>query len=174
MNPPPFRLWRCAPWLLLYAALLYAQAATASLTDAYLPGIERLRWLAGPGWVLLGVLGLAWLSPRARLASLAVWVCAGAALLCAALAAWLIWWDAPGRAANTWLPPQARSWGSVLHVALAQPSFSNRSLGAILGSGLWALAACALAAWLARRPCPLPSSRDCQPKRPFALYLKGF
>lgn len=142
---PPASPWRCAPWLALYAALLYAQAATASLTDAYQPGMERLRWLTRPGWLLLGLLALAWLRPQARLASQLVCICAGAALLCAALAAWLVWLDAPGRAANTWLPPQARNLGTVLHTALWTPSFSNRSLGATLGNAIWALAACALA-----------------------------
>lgn len=145
--------WLAALLWLAYAALLYLQAATASLDDRYLPGIRPLRALACPGALLLIPLVLAWRTRHAALAQLAWRTAAGACVLCAALLAWIALAPAPG-GASAHLPPQARTLGTVLHAAMRYPAFSNRSWIATTGSAAWALIACGLAARCVRRARP--------------------
>jgi hypothetical protein len=61
---------------------------------------------------------------------------AGAILVCALMLAFIA---GHGDSPKTWQPPGDRSLSSTVRVALFQPSFSNRSIGSVVGYGFLAL-----------------------------------
>jgi hypothetical protein len=124
------------PFLVLYALALYFQAATASLSNTYQPGIKLLQVVISPSGLLLLVFLVACLRKSYAAARVAMATSAGAILVCALMLAFIA---GHGDSPKTWQPPGDRSLSSTVRVALFQPSFSNRSIGSVVGNGFLAL-----------------------------------
>ena len=133
---------------LAYAMALYFQAATASLTDDYQPGIGLLITIVSPTGLLLATLLVACLRKTGSSARIAVLTCAGAVAVSVLLLAFVhVHEGAPG----TWRFPESRSLGGTVRLAVFQPRFSNRSEGSVVGSGVCAALLLAASVRLARR-----------------------
>ena len=78
---------QAVPVLMLYALALYFQAATASLSNTYQPGIELLRAVISPSGLLLLVFLVACLRKSYAAARVATVTGAGAILVCALMLA---------------------------------------------------------------------------------------
>ena len=168
--------------LLLYTGTLYFQAATASLHEGYQPGIDRLKPVLEPVWLLLGLAVYTWLKRSAPAFKRIYMTSAGAFLVCLGMLGVIIAidnWKAKNTG-NTWFSHQTPAWvcGHTNHrentvirpeerllictvyTALFRPSFSNRSYSAVLGSSCVALLFCIWAAVMRKhhlRPAPLGS-----------------
>ena len=134
--------------VMLYALALYFQAATASLSNAYQPGIEVLRAVVSPGGLLLVVFLIACLRKSYAAIRVATLASAGALFVSTLM---LVVVAGHGGSLNTWQFPEARSLSGTVYLALFQPSFSNRSIGAVAGNGFLALLALGGSAYLSRR-----------------------
>lgn len=134
--------------LVLYASALYFQAATASLSNIYQPGIESLRVSVSPGGLLVVVFLVACIRKSFVVAHLAMLTSAGAILVSVLMLAFVA---GHGGSPNTWRFPEARSLSGTVRLALFQPSFSNRSIGSVAGNGFLALFVLAGSAYLSRR-----------------------
>ena len=73
---------------------------------------------------------------------------AGAILVCALMLASIA---SHGDSPITWQPDGARSLSSTVQVALFQPSFSNRSIGSVVGNGFLALLVLGGSVYFSRR-----------------------
>ncbi len=139
---------QAVPVLMLYALALYFQAATASLSNTYQPGIELLRAVISPSGLLLLVFLVACLRKSYAAARVATVTGAGAILVCALMLASIA---SHGDSPITWQPDGARSLSSTVQVALFQPSFSNRSIGSVVGNGFLALLVLGGSVYFSRR-----------------------
>ena len=131
-----------------YAAALYFRVATASLTDAYQPGIEALRGAVWPSVVLWVPLALALVFKSAVWMEASRAISAGAVVCCAVL---LLLVKLSGGAAPGRIGGESRSLSTTVRVALLQPRFSNRSVGSLIGSAAGASLACLASLALVRR-----------------------
>ena len=123
--------------LLPYAVGVYFHAATASLSDDYQPGIERLKLSIQPGLVLLLPLLLAWLLKARGLIQIAQWSSLCGLLACLVV---LVFCASHGQSGGVqWVAPNHRSLTTTVQQALFQPSFSSRSVGSVLGSAVFAM-----------------------------------
>lgn len=136
-------------FMLAYATGVYFRAATASLSDAYQPGLDSLKRYVLPGiamWVLpLIAYGL----KSVHLAKCAQ-RCALLGLACCALLYVLCWLHSP-EAGISWVAPADRTLAGTIHQSLFKPAFSNRSLGSIAGSAILAAMAWLLGASIERK-----------------------
>lgn len=133
---------------MLYAAMLYFRAATASLDDGYQPGIEALQAWARPS-LLLAIAPLLAIGTRSTfMTRLAVANSICATLICAILL--VVVSVHPGNA-NTWQFPQDRSLEETIRIALISPNFSGHSKGRIVVSGAIALTWLCISALFAYR-----------------------
>ncbi|WP_143226736.1 hypothetical protein [Acidovorax sp. 62] len=139
---------QAAPVLMLYALALYFQAATASLSNTYQPGIKLLQAVISPSGLLLLVFLVACLRKSYAAARVAMATSAGAILVSALMLAFIA---GHGDSPKTWQFPGARSLSSTVQVALFQPSFSNRSIGSVVGNGLLALLVLGGSVYFSRR-----------------------
>ena len=135
--------------LFIYFAGVYFHAATASLSDAYQPGLGVLKRWVQPEILLWVPLLLAYCAKSARLAYLAKWCGLGGLACCGVLFVFCSLHAPSG--SSSWVAPEARSLGRTVYTALLLPSFSNRSLGTIVGSAIFALLQCALRLLLVRK-----------------------
>lgn len=124
--------FQSAAWLWggVYAYLLYLQAATASLYDYYLPGVESVRFLCRPEWFLLVVMLLRWLLPKRVPVVLLKKLLLMAMIACVLLLSWMMF-DKLGftsRSSNLQYVRDSQSLVHGLWYSLSHPSFSNRSL----------------------------------------------
>lgn len=136
-------------FMLAYAAGVYFHAATASLSDAYQPGLDNVKRYVQPGialW-LLPLIAYGWKS--VRLAKIAQ-RCALLGLACCALLYAFCRLHSP-EAGIPWVAPADRTLVSTVHRSLFSPSFSNRSLGSIAGSAILAAMAWLLGASIERK-----------------------
>ena len=134
--------------VLAFALTLYFQAATASLSDAYQPGIEFLRNVVRPAWVVLAVLLVASMWGSATGLRIARLTCAGAAIFALCLAIGVSVHEGSPRA---WVLPEGRSLKESVRLAMLEPQFSNRSLVTITVNGLFAALVFCGAVFLSRR-----------------------
>lgn len=139
---------QAAPVLMLYALALYFQAATASLSNTYQPGIKLLQAVISPSGLLLLVFLVACLRKSYAAARVAMATSAGAILVSALMLAFIA---SHGDSPKTWQFPGARSLSSTVRVALSQPSFSNRSIGSVVGNGFLALLVLGGSVYFSRR-----------------------
>lgn len=140
-----------------YTLALYFQAATASLSNAYQAGIELLRSVVSPGGLLMAVFLVACLRKSYAASRVAMLASAGAVLVSALMLALVVGHQGNS---NTWQFPEARSLSGTLHQALCRPSFSNRSVASVAGSGVLALLVLGGSAYLSRRRQNNPLNPD--------------
>ena len=134
-----------------YAIALYFHAATASLTEAYQPGIGLLRAVTSPAAVLLAVWLVAGLIRTDASLRVATSTCAGAIVVAVLLGVWVAGHHGSARA---WQFPEARSLTATVRLAVFEPQFSNRSLMAIVANGVLAgLLLCSALLVSRRRRC---------------------
>jgi hypothetical protein len=134
--------------LLIYAVALYFRVATASLTDSYQPGIEALRKGIWPSVVLWGPLAVALVRKSPAWMDATRAISAGALVCCVVL---LLLVKLGGDAAPGRVAGEGRSLGATVRIALVQPSFSNRSVGSLIGSAAVASITCLASFALGRR-----------------------
>ena len=145
---------------LIYAAMLYFRAATASLDDHYQPGISTLQSWFMPGALLFALTLVAVAFRSVLAAQVAVFTNLSAIVICAFLLIFVI--SHPGNP-NSWVFPQHRTLQTTIHTALFSPNFSSRSKGSIIGSAV--VASCFLGISclvLRRRKLTIHSSRPPQ------------
>ena len=145
---------------LIYAAMLYFRAATASLDNHYQPGISTLQNWFMPGALLFALTLVAVAFRSVLAAQVAVFTNLSAIVICAFLLIFVI--SHPGNP-NSWVFPQHRTLQTTIHTALFSPNFSNRSKGSIIGSAV--VASCFLGISclvLRRRKLTIHSSRPPQ------------
>lgn len=153
------KVWVVSTVLFLYSASVYFDAATASLSDAYQPGLDAFKLCVQPGlWLLLPLL-LAYCMKTQQAAQVALWCGIGGLVCCGILFAFCSL-HMP-RGGSSWVAPEMRTLGRTLHAALLLPSFSNRSLGSIAGSGIFAALQCVLSAVLVIKLRSQPPSTVC-------------
>lgn len=136
------------PVLVLYALALYFQAATASLSNTYQSGIELLRAVISPSGLLLLVFLVACLRQSYAIARVVMATSAGAILVSALMLAFIAGHD---DSSKTWQFPEARSLSGTVQAALFEPSFSNRSIGSVVGNGFLAMLVFGGAVYFSRR-----------------------
>lgn len=136
-------------FMLTYVAGVYFHAATASLSDAYQPGLSSLKRYVQPDlalWVL-PLIAYGWKSVHfAKCAQR----CALVGLACCAFLYALCWLHTP-EAGISWVAPADRTLAGTIHQSLFKPAFSNRSLGSIAGSAILAAMAWLLGASIERK-----------------------
>ena len=118
---------------LIYAAMLYFRAATASLDDHYQPGISTLQSWFMPGALLFALTLVAVAFRSVLAAQVAVFTNLSAIVICTFLLIFVI--SHPGNR-NSWVFPQHRTLQTTIHTALFSPNFSSRSKGSIIGSAV--------------------------------------
>ncbi|THT98807.1 hypothetical protein E9531_13500 [Lampropedia puyangensis] len=133
---------------LVYAAMLYFRAATASLDDHYQPGISTLQSWCMPGALLFGLTLVAVAFRSVLAAQVAVYTSISAIIICAFL---LIFVISHSGNRNSWVFPQQRTLQTTIHTALFSPNFSNRSTGSIIGSAIVASCFLGISGFVLRR-----------------------
>lgn len=146
-------------FMLTYVAGVYFHAATASLSDAYQPGLSSLKRFVQPDLALWALPLIAYGLKSAHLAKCAQ-RCALVGLVCCALLYVLCWFHSP-EAGISWVAPADRTLAGTIHQSLFSPSFSNRSLGSITGSAILAAMAWQLSAMIRRRLRPAWDGHAC-------------
>jgi hypothetical protein len=136
-------------FMLVYIAGVYFHAATASLSDAYQPGLSSLRRYVQPDLTLWALPLIAYGLKSVHLAKIAQ-RCALVGLACCVLLYVLCWVHSP-EAGSSWVLPADRTLAGTIHQSLFNPSFSNRSLGSIAGSAILAAMAWLLGASIERK-----------------------
>lgn len=135
-------------FMLAYAAGVYFHAATASLSDAYQPGLSSLRRYVQPDLALWALPLIAYGLKSVHLAKFAQ-RCALVGLACCALLYVLCRLHSP-EAGIPWVAPADRRLAGTIHQSLFSPSFSGRSLGFVAGSATWAAMAWVLSIRIGR------------------------
>ena len=146
-------------FMLAYAAGVYFHAATASLSDAYQPGLDSLKRYVQPGialWVL-PLIAYGWKS--VHLTKVAQRCALGGLVCCAML--YVFCSVHQSTAGMSWVAPADRTLASTVQRSLFSPSFSGRSMGSITGSAIFAAMAWGLSIrinrMLKQRPSGTPS-----------------
>lgn len=130
----PLKVTATCTLMLAYLAGVYFRAATASLSDAYQPGLGRLKPYVQPDLALWALPLLAYGLKSATLAKVAQ-RCALIGLACCAML-YVFCSLHVASAGVHWVDPMDRTLAGTVHQSLFQPSFSNRSLGSITGSAI--------------------------------------
>jgi hypothetical protein len=143
----------------VYGALIYVQAATASIGPSYQPLIGCIRWLNPSLLLVAGVVLVYSLARRGLLAWRAPTALAGASLVVALLMWPLLRYVDSNQGSRVVNSSSGEALSATLHEALLNPHLSNRSYMVLFWTTLSATAVLAATLWFQRtRPSRSPVS----------------
>jgi len=124
--------------MVTFIGMLYFNLASASLSDSYQPGIEKLQAFLNPMYISFIMLALVILVNSPWLISLSKAYFVGVIIICIFMVIFVSIYHGP---TSNWSFPEERTLIDTIDKALAQPSFSNRSAAKVVFNGVISLIA---------------------------------
>lgn len=150
-NKNPTVQWCALLLLLIFTTLVYVQMCIASLYDNYQVGIETVKLLLTPFWLIALMFGLLLCFPqRGHILRLATWFYRGALAVVAILFAVMVMIDQLP-SPSVWSHPDTRNLLETLLISVTNPDFSGRSLGVLVGSVILLVPLAIMVEWRIRR-----------------------